>query len=86
MAKKRTAKKRAGSTKRASSRKSGRSAETNFDRLKRHIDPDARNALNEEALAKIESLSRAEVEALISSHEKLSPRKRWDPEPDGSIF
>ncbi len=49
------------------------------------IDPFHARALQSGA-AKIETLTEEEVEALISAHKKVTPGKRWQPDPDGSIF
>lgn len=61
---------------------------SNLQRLlvKKAIDPDAARNLDGTALRRIESLTKREVEALVSAHSKVSPRKRWRPDPDGSIF
>jgi hypothetical protein len=60
---------------------------TKLDRLLKAgtIDPFYAAALRSGA-ARIELLTDAEVEALISAHRKLSPKKRFQPDPDGSIF
>jgi hypothetical protein len=49
------------------------------------LDPFYAAALRSGA-AKIETLTDQEVDALISAHRKLSPKKRFQPDPDGSIF
>jgi hypothetical protein len=60
---------------------------TKLDRLLKAgtIDPFYAAALRSGA-AKIELLTDKEVDALISAHKKLSPKKRFQPDPDGSIF
>jgi hypothetical protein len=52
----------------------------------RAIDPAFANALTKKGQDNIEKLTRIEVKALISAHNKVSPRRRWQPNPDGSIF
>jgi hypothetical protein len=85
MAKRRTAKGSARARK-ASGRKGTSSA--NLDRLlkAKAIDPSFANALSPAAMTKIDKLTSNEVKALISAHKKVSPRRRWQPNPDGSIF
>ena len=77
MAKRRTAKRRAAT----------RPKGTNLDRLLKGkaIDPLFAKALTT-GMAKVEKLTKNEVKALISAHKKVSPKKRWQPDPDGSIF
>ncbi len=60
----------------------------NLDRLVRGraVDPRAANGLSAAARAKVERLTTNEVRSLIAAHRKVSPRKRWQPDPDGSIF
>ena len=61
---------------------------TKLDRLlqAKTIDPFYARALQSDTLRHIEELTDEEVEALISAHKKLSPGKRFQPDPDGSIF
>ncbi len=71
-----------------SKRKGSASIGANLDRLlkKRALDPRAANGLSTAAKIKIEKLTKNEVTSLISAHKKVSPRRRWQPNPDGSIF
>ena len=89
MAKKSGAKRsaRAAKTSARTGTASNRSGGTNLDRLLKAnaIDPFHARAL-QSGVAKIETLTPEEVEALISAHQKVSPGKRWQPDPDGSIF
>ena len=84
MAKKASPKKQAAAKK----KKPRKTGATNVDRMVAAgaLDPDAANALGSTAVANIESMTTAEIEALIKAHLKVSPRKRWQPDPDGSIF
>ena len=65
-----------------------RSKGKNLDRLLKGkaLDPLHANALTSKAQAKIEKLTKNEVRSLIAAHKKVSPRRRWQPDPDGSIF
>jgi hypothetical protein len=81
---KKTAKRSAG--KKGTKRAARGSAQSNLARLKRVIDPDAFHELNDTGKARIESLTKRELEGMISGHHKLSPKKRFEPDPDGSIF
>jgi hypothetical protein len=82
------AKKAKKAKKRATAKRSATRSTSNVQLLleKGALDPDAERALDAAARGNIESLSRAEINALISAHLKISPRQRWKPDPDGSIF
>jgi hypothetical protein len=85
----RGAAKRGGARKRTGARKSTRRL-SNLDRFRnaRAIDPDSANALERNAtgLTRVESLTADEVKKMISAHNKLSPGRKFEPDPDGSIF
>jgi len=88
MAKKSTKKKTAPPAARKRAATGTTSPSANLRRLldQRALDPDAARALSAVARAKIDSLTADEVDALVSAHSKVSPRRRWRPDPDGSIF
>jgi hypothetical protein len=50
------------------------------------IDPDAANNLRPEVIAKLEKMTKEEIDTIVRFKLEISGNEMWAPDQDGSIF